>query len=380
MANYRVEFIINPNEYFSLKDDYGTFNKVTLPPNNKASKIKSTDDFSNMKSINIPNKGDIPFILGASPLGGKDLLRDSYNGYMSNQITKKVIGISGAEYGDIVDENGKHNFKIRLDVSGFENLSIFFDEAAGQYASSIQISGRTDDFRNVPYTNRDTIFTYTNSRGDGIIEVTFLSWNKPYYPPRFTCMSLGMHLTFDKFNGLVSFLRGSQSMQDNKLPRYGAVSQYGNVKINDYAGTLAFFIEKKLIGKNISNNNKIKLYMDDEVVGEYIFNEYTQKYESQYEVELNDDIVQWNNVLLEDYYADGRDYTALDLYNVLKSMYAANYEDLSNEMITHLNTIKIKYLEFKSGTLFEKWNEFCALTQTLVYKNSKGQIVVRRLE
>lgn len=343
MVNYKCEIEFLP------KGD-GVINSVSLPVGNNISKFNGGDYIGS--AITEPRYGEKPFIIGVSKIGDGSKYLNEYNGYLSSVLS---------------DSNGNCVFEMIINGSNIDNFTIHFDNAVNEYATEIQIDGETlinDDTHFVASVNKGTTHT-----------IKFVKWSKPNSNIRFTAITIGLTLTFDQFNGLLSYVRGSQSMQDNTLPSYGALAQYGSVKIADYTGEISELEELNMLTSGI----KIKLYLDDELVGEYLFDTFQKENRTTYNIQLTDEIIKWNDILV-----DFKDLllnkTAYDFLLLLKNYYNAQYEDLSDETISYLQSIHIKYFYLKSGSLFEQWNKFCDITQMLVYKKPDGKICFRRLQ
>lgn len=343
MVSYKCEIEFLP------KGD-GSLTSVTLPTGNNISKFNGGNVSGS--SIESPNVGAKPFIIGVSKIGDGSQLLSGYNGYISKTLS---------------NADGTCDFTMTINGENIDNFTIHFDKVVNEYATEIYI----DD---VKYVNDDTHF-FMNVTNQNSHTVRFTKWSKGNSNIRFTAITIGLTLTFDKFNGLLSFVRGSQSMQDNTLPTYGAISQYGSVRLADYTGEINDIEQLNMLTSGI----KVKLYLDDELVGDYLFESFDKENETIYNIQLNDEIIKWNDIIVDSIKLQ-ENKTAKDLYDFLVSQYEANYESLSDYIENYLSYIKIKYYYLESGSLFSQWNKFCDLTQMLVFKKPNGKIALRRLQ
>lgn len=343
MVSYKCEIEFLP------KGD-GSLTSVTLPTGNNISKFNGGNVSGS--SIESPNVGAKPFIIGVSKIGDGSQLLSGYNGYISKTLS---------------NADGTCDFTMTINGENIDNFTIHFDKVVNEYATEIYI----DD---VKYVNDDTHF-FMNVINQNSHTVRFTKWSKGNSNIRFTAITIGLTLTFDKFNGLLSFVRGSQSMQDNTLPTYGAISQYGSVRLADYTGEINDIEQLNMLTSGI----KVKLYLDDELVGDYLFESFDKENETIYNIQLNDEIIKWNDIIVDSIKLQ-ENKTAKDLYDFLVSQYEANYESLSDYIENYLSYIKIKYYYLESGSLFSQWNKFCDLTQMLVFKKPNGKIALRRLQ
>ena len=344
MVEYRCDIEFMP------EGDNALINSVNLPTGNNISKFNGGDYFGS--AISTPKLGSKPFIIGVSKISDGSRYLNEYDGYLSKTLT---------------DNNGNCDFTIAISGSNIDHFTIHFDNIVNEYATEIII----DDEK---FVNDDTYF-FVKVANQQNHSIKFTKWNKPNSNIRFTAITLGLNLSFNQFNGLLSFVRGSQNMQDNTTPSYGAISQYGSVKIADYTGEINELEELNLLTSGI----KIKLYMDNELVGDYLFDTFEKENKTTYNIQLNDEIINWNDILVDEQKLQ-ENKTAYDLYLFLKNLYSADYEDLSNEMILYLQSILIKYFYLESGTLFEQWNKFCDITQILICKKQNGKISLIRLQ
>lgn len=343
MVDYRCEIEFIP-------EGGGTLNSVTLPNGNNISKFNGGNISGS--AIEYPKVGARPFIFGVSKFGEGAVFADEYNGYLSSVLS---------------DSDGNCDFTMTITGSNIDNLTIHFDNIVNEYATQIQIDGKS-------YINDDTHFFITCDKSN-THTIKFTKWSRAISNIRFTAITIGLTLTFNQFNGLLSFTRGSQSMQDNTTPNYGALAQYGSIKLADYTGEINEIEELNMLTSGI----KIRLYMDNELVGDYLFDTFDKENKTTYNIQLTDEIANWNNILINGESLQ-ENITAYDFYLLLKNYYEADYEDLSPEMIDYLKSIIIKYFYLENGTLFEQWNKFCDITQMLVYKKQNGKIALRRLQ
>lgn len=344
MVDYRCEI-----EY--LPKGNGNINSVNLPIGNNIS-LFNGGQYSN-SSIELPKNGSNPFILGVNTIGDGSQYTEKYEGYMSKQLS---------------DENGNCDFEITIAGEDIDNFIIHFDNVVNQYATEIQIDNET-------FTNDDTFFVaYIDKKTTHTVK--FTKWSKPNSNIRFTAITIGLTLTYNQFNGLSYFVRGSQNMQDNSSPSYGAISQYGNVVISDFAGEISEMEQINVLKSGI----KIKLYLDDNLVGEYIFDTFEKENDTTYNIQLTDKIYKWNDMNVNtEYYQENK--TAYDLYLFLKSQDTnVEYEELTEETINFLQSISIKYMYFDESSLFTNWNKFGSITQMRICQNEIGKVCIRRLQ
>lgn len=343
MVDYKCEI-----EFISKNNS--NINTITLPNGNNISQFNG----GNYKdsSIEYIKRGSNPFIIGVSKIGDGSQYLNEYSGYLSSVLS---------------DSNGDCNFEMTINGSAIDKIIIFFDNVVNEYATEIYIDDQV-------YENNSVYFIQEVANQSSHI-VRFTKWNKANSNIRFTSITVGLSLTFNQFNGLLYYIRGSQSMQDNSLPEYGALSQYGNVKIADYTGLINQIEELGYLAQGI----KIKLYLDDELVGDYLFDTFERENSTVYNIQLNDEIIKWNEIFVPGQLLK-ENATAYELYVLLKSYYQADYENLDDDIANYLTNIKIKYFYLESGSLFSQWNKFCDITQMLIFKKQNGKIAFRRLQ
>jgi hypothetical protein len=193
--------------------------------------------------------GASPFVLGASPLGSNDTLRDvntKYNGYFSNVVS---------------DANGAVDVTIKVRTEGLAAFVITFDTEANQYAKTLSVDEET-------YENDDVTFHWM---GDSATEhvITIKEWSAPLYPVRVTSILSNFKKNYTE--DCIKELRiGSQAIAEDGMPSYGIVGQYGSIVLYDVDGEILDFSRMTILRQDIPVTIFFNRPSEDSMVSTYI--------------------------------------------------------------------------------------------------------------
>lgn len=328
--------------------------KVEYAPNDieltyAPSKSNNITDIEGLKN---ESNGAMPFLLGASKLGDNDRSWDAsvkYDGYISGALTSAT---------------GESNVKIVITGEAVDRLIISFDSSANQYATEIIVDDEV-------YENHSNRFIWAGEpKNEHIIQIK--KWSIPLYPVRITSIKTGLAIVYDN-SQLQEVTRGSQCIANNSQPRYGALSQYGNITFIDKTGDLLTLAERGLL----RSNQKIHISYGDIEIGNFT----TEKWSftvnnNKVIVMLNDSIVQWQS----------RPFSGIDMtenvtaWDVFLALERAIGEEvvLGDGVETRLKSVNIRYCELAESKLDEAVNKLCNLCQLLAYKNEHGKVTLMR--
>lgn len=266
MIDYKLEIEVFDNE------NNGIINNVTVDEPVEGSFQGGAYQNSAIETI---SNGANPFIVGQSKVGDGSYFADNYNGALS-YIKSDINGDITPSYKIVISGENIHSFVIN------------FDNITNEFATQIKIN-------NTLIYNDDTLFVYKLEEPTNRLDIEFLKWNLPNRYIRYTSIRVDLKLTYNQFTGLLEFTRGSQSTQNSGYPQYGLTSQYGSCKILDNNGELSELELLQILNKNI----KFKFYMDNELIGTYVYKEIDKEEKTNiYNVKLQDIAINFNDIII----------------------------------------------------------------------------------
>lgn len=180
--------------------------------------------YSNIPTLKTKSIGDIPFILGCSPLNGGDVFKDAgykYPGYYS----KTLSNASGV----VSDE-------LQFIGFGLTYISIIFDKVADQFATSFEFDG-------VLYGNNSSDEILIKLESTQYHTIKILKWNKPLYPPRITSVTQPVFLVYEE-EYIKDITTSDEFTSNNEKPAFGITGQYGKIQLIDKDLTIARMAER----------------------------------------------------------------------------------------------------------------------------------------
>lgn len=309
------------------------------------------------------------FILGKSILGGNNYYSGTYNGIWGNVASSDTLYDSTDVSKGYVINNDNNKYVVTItNESNIDYLKLVFDKNNNIFAKMIAVNG------NIYYNNNIEFEVYGINSTTATIEI--LSLNDSNVPVLISSLSFDTKITYDKNKGLIEVTRGNQSMADNVLPEYNIVSQYGSLSFQDYNGIVYELITNNKLDRNLN----VYIYKDDIVIGTYettsdwnynIFN-------NEVSVSLQDRILDWQETIVEKKNID-YNVSATQIYAYLLDFCKTFTFDVSRETLDFWDTIIVPYFYLESGSLWEQWNKFLTLTQSVLYVLPDGKIkIVRR--
>lgn len=212
--------------------------------------VKSTLAIDGIKS----KKGDTPFIIGSSILGGGDSFYTEgkkYPGFISSDFSARADTV----------EPGKVECVIEITGRNIDFLVVEFDAVARQWATVISVNDRK-------HYNTGARFIWTGTPSNKII-LKVLEWNMPGYPVRITRISNRLTIAWSD-ECIEELTRGHQCTADNTKIEFGLIGQYGSITVRDIDGDLMELAQNKVLKKNMP----IAIYMGDKSIGAYIADEW----------------------------------------------------------------------------------------------------------
>lgn len=209
---------------------------------------------THINDVAYSKKGDIPFIIGSSRLGGGDRF------YTEG---KKFPGFISRKFSDGANTATPGSVECVIEITGrnIDFLVVEFDAVAKQWATVITVNGRK-------HYNTGARFVWSGAATNKI-KLTVLEWNAPGYPVRITGIS--NRLTIEWSNECIEELtRGHQCTADNTKIEFGLIGQYGSITVRDIDGDQMELAQNKVLKKSMP----IKIYMGDKLIGLYIADEW----------------------------------------------------------------------------------------------------------
>lgn len=307
------------------------------------------------------------FILGKSFVGSDARFSSNYNGLWAN------VG-SGSQLYDTNDSSKGYKInnisgKYSLTLTG-EEISYFkitFDSAMNIYAKVLAINGKL-------YYNDNIEFECFDINADNIT-IDILALNDSNVPVVINSISFDTHIVYDRHTGLMEVKRGSEKTADNVLPQYGIIGQYGHAQFIDYTETIKNLIQNNKLNKTVA----VTIYNGNIVLGKYEtssnwdYNVYT----TEVSIDLQDKIMKWQEIEIKKTEIS-YDVTATQIYNYLLQ-YCTNFTfNVPHETISFWDNITVPYFYLENDTLWNQWNKFLNLTQSVLYTMPNGEIKIVR--
>ena len=307
------------------------------------------------------------FILGKSILGEQNYYSGAYGGLWGNTGSSSTLYDTADESKGYKINNTAQKFVITLTGSHIEYFKLVFDTKNNIYAKVIAVNGTL-------YYNNNIEFECFDVNAD-TVTIEILALNQSNVPVLISSLLFDTKVTYDKNTGLIDLTRGSQETADNVLPEYCITSQYGKVRLIDYNDVIY-----NLIGNNkFDRNVNVKIYNGNIVIGTYEtasdwdYNVFDKKGA----VSLQDRIMEWQEVDVEK-----KDITynvsAYQVYEYLKALSPRFVYNVSRETSDFWLSINVPNFYLERDTLWNQWNKFLTLTQSVLYVLPNGEIVIKR--
>ena len=177
----------------------------------------------------------------------------------------------------------------------------------------------------------------------------------------------------------------SNLTDDNSKPQFGVICQYGSLTLNDHDGKILKLAEEKKLRADMP----VTIRLGDEIIGIFVTDKWDYSYGSNLvKVTLKDKILYWDNFNFSKaddkfVYAEEKEkwetglviFCRLNnfLYDALKYMVECD-EDCK----TKLKNIRIKAPAFREYNLRQAWENFCNVTQMVVYTHPDGKIKIKK--
>lgn len=275
---------------------------------------------------------------------------------------------------DVADFNFKltpvgdnSDLTITLQGANIGFITINFNDVSDEYATNITIN-------DVDYENYNTSF-YTNLTKTDTVVVKLNSWNKTNESYKISSIELGMVVDYTKSNGLKSFVRGSQIIDDNSsYPVYGVIGSYGDLELYDKNNIIQSLADSGYL----RGSKSVKLYLEDTLIGTYLSEKFSKKNENSIDVSLISSVINMDSVYVEKKVL-GKNLTLRDLFDYLQLVAIDNgfyFNTNVNYVVAtyKMYNIKVPYLYINGGTLTEQFNKVCDIAQARIYVNNKDNM------
>lgn len=335
-------------EFFPVKENLITSIKCNIPKNN------ISKDITNL--FNTEKKGDNPFLLAGSPLGGTAKLSSKVDFYIGSKVSNA--------YGKFAT-----SYTITILGVSISSLCITFDTFNNQYPNNIMVNG-------VSYNCNSPIFKIVIGATDKII-VDIDNWNTPYYPLRIQSIN-SFYIVVNQDN----LKRLSNSIFDRcdiELPSYGILSNSAKLEFIDANGEALYYLE---IDK-LTNNTLVRMKINNSKIGEFFVSEWNYDNNDRIvNVNLQDNLNDWQSYTVDNIYynfAQPVTRTLKFFYDYLKNIseqQGFEFEPLDNETEEILDNTIIKYVFLESDNLWNEWYKLCKAALLYIYKNNDNKVVV----
>jgi hypothetical protein len=370
----------------------GAIDKVNLPSGNVAANSASNisafrGGAFNGSAIQTPHVGARPWVLaksvtvtrpdgttytkavGGTPPSGNAVITNRYDGFISTVLWNPPDPDTGAAgyFENCRTKVTSSTFDINISGNNMTHIFIYFDRIVNQFPKTVIFNkGQSDE---ATITNDNTVFIYNFSSRNSFT-ISFADWNETNFV-RFTGLFIGLTESYNRRTGLIDLFRGSESIADNVPPTNGVLGQYGSFQVADIRGVIRELEELNLI----TAETKATLLSSGVVIGKYLFQSWDyDRNGNTIIVEFRDALDKWHDIIVGEFILQTNK-TALDLFNLLKSYYTSlNY----SADTAYLDTVKLPYELFDSGTLWEKFNEFHDITKTFGSLDKENTYVVAR--
>lgn len=333
----------------------GTNNIESININNvHSSSTFKNGSYDNTNLTNRVNQGKNLYFLGKSILGEGQILSNEYNGYMSSIFS---------------DSNSNFTTPIVINIVG--NGILFFeiqwDNITKEYAPIINVNGKDYLFSSYERINKIELDTPSDN-----LTITISKWSKANANCKITAITYGLSLTINSKKGLLSLIRGSQSIDDNTQPIYSLIGGYGNAEFYDNDNTIEYLVVTQYINDNVNAN----VYYNDILIGKYLATNFN-KNGLKIKLDLVDFIEKLQDKECGKILFANQDYTLYDVFtkiNVEIEKIGLHFY-LQQEIIDKMKSISITRNTFlRSGTLWEQLEKISNVMQLNISTNENGYL------
>lgn len=357
--------MINPKvviDFITTNKSEEKINKITF--NKESNNISSFVGGNYNENISKTSRGSNPFILGSSKLGEGQTFVNSYQGYMSRYMSAS-------------DNSSTLSFEITGE--NIINLTIIFNEITNEYATKIRVN-------NIIYENYSTTFIIRFPAIQKKIYVDILEWNLPNKNIKISSINLNLKSEYTRSNGLISFTRGNQIIDDNSKPIYGLIGQYGRVEINDKNNVIQQLAEQNLL----YTNKDVKIYLGNKMIGAYITSSFNKENDSnKITIELESGITKMQDINVpKTIFRKGTSLKSIWKYLVQIAINNGfEFENITRfgiiaqggifDIMEHI-TYDYPYID--EDNLFNQFNKICDLLKLRMYQNEDNLLVFKVYE
>ena len=309
--------------------------------------------------------GNNIFLLEVSPLdNGATMSGKTENYYIGTEVAD-AEGIFATPY------------TIKLKGKSIKTFTLVFDTYNNQHPNSIIVNGKE-------YEDDDNIFTISvESDDEHTIEIN--NWNTPNYPLRMYGIYLELGIEVNVQN-MISLSRNSTDRSDYRLPNWGIISNTCDIEFKDLNGEILDYIEQDLLVQGLTCHVYINntLTKQSQQIG--VYNSESWNYDSDnriVNVNLKDDLEEWQNINVEEISYDPRDTTQKNLQFFYEYLYKKtpdkysmlSFGELDGATQNILTSTIIRYPLLNSGSLWQQWTKICQVAQAHIFKNNEGKTV-----
>ena len=320
-----------------------------------------------------PFSSTMPFIIGASEIGGNSVLSPKVNYYVSKSLC---------------NEKGIFPQNNDIKITGFyiSNITICFDDVNGGYPKYIScmatsVSGKVEKVDIRP-TNAMCNLQFSIS-GINKLDLSFVDWTLPNSPVIIKGIYIYKKVSLTNYN-ITDINTSIRDRSEGVLPSFGLVSNSAEISFIDFDGQIKFLLENKTLVRGLD----VSIYIENEAKN---YNEYISSYkiedltydDNSREATLNlqDDLVDMQNIDVPYFSMSDNETSMLEIYEHLKSVTinakaSWSFEELDSATKTLLSKIKCQYPFIEVSKLWGQWQKLCDICGLHMYKY-KGKIVTR---
>lgn len=363
--------------------DFGTIDTVTASDYAENSAFKGGNYAGSAISY---KKNDLePFILDYSELDNSKEYADIYNGLVSDKSSDSEVNtnifnnVSYTGYRVGYWSSSSVGYEVKISGNDLKSVTIEFDSSTEAYPIVFKYQTYGSDSESGYVSHQGYSYTFirdANKSGMSGISFWFYMMNKPNVPIIIKSITIDDVQTFSSQNSLISFKRGTQSVQDFSLPSYGIVANYGDVSFIDTPSKMIY----NLINKGyIDNELDVRVYIEDNLVGTYKTNNdwNYDTYTNIVSVSFVGTAMKLQNQSFE-LSIPNETITALDLWIMFINAIPDGFFLFVDYDTGWLNSINLPLAYLNKASMWEQLNKFCNICQLRMYELPNGKIKVVR--
>ena len=352
MIGIKGEIIVIDPADGELNDGSNGDNKVNI----------ATDIFG--LGSNTKNFSDNSFRLGRSKLSDGETYQSKLDYFEGRTLSND-------------DGDFENPYIIKLCGENITHFTMVFNTEDNSFPTEIYVNG-------VIYTDDDPIYTIGGLDSLTEIRIEISKWNKPNSKFIISKVYLGIKIDIN-YRNLVTINCEQRMIMDNSEVGFGIAVNTGRMQLNDLDGEIADYANAGLL---LDGGDCVLTLYDSATetetpLGAYVAQDWDYDAGTRsFNVMLENDLLNWQDIMIE---KKGWDLNAkislYEVFNYLKLVTPKTYEfvDLPKGRIieTRLKNIELDSFALESGTLWNKWQEFCEASMLYMFYNNKKQIVFK---